>query len=132
MLIADSSVWIDYFNGVPSPEADLLDTHVRQATVGIGDLIAAEVLQGVMNNREFERIRRLFGQIDRIQISDHELAVKAARNYRHLRALGITVRKTIDTLIATRCIQDGHVLLFCVRDFQPFVEHLGLVSALEQ
>jgi predicted nucleic acid-binding protein len=130
MLLADSSVWIDFFNGVQSPESLVLEANVRVGTVYMGDLIAVEVLQGIDKDREFERIRRLFLQMEQIQISDGVLAVEAARNYRRLRALGITVRKTIDTLIATRCIIDGHALLFSDRDYQPFVDHLGLVSAM--
>ncbi len=131
MLLADSSVWIDFFNGVQSPKAMFLEMNLRQATVCLGDLIATEVLQGISSDREFARVSRLFAQMNQIQISDASVAFEAARNFRRLRARGITVRKTIDTLIATRCIRDGHALLFSDRDFQPFVDHLGLVSAMD-
>ena len=99
-------------------------------SVATADLVIAEVLQGIDKNSEFARVLRLFRELDLIVISDEAIAIEAARNFRRLRALGITIRKTIDTLIATRCIQDGHMLLYSDRDFDPFVEHLGLESAL--
>ena len=108
----------------------MLAVLLAEGSVATGDLVIAEVLQGIDKNREFERVRRLFAELDLIIISDETIAVEAARNFRRLRSLGITIRGTIDTLIATRCIQDGHMLLFSDRDFDPFVEHLGLESAL--
>ena len=89
----------------------------------------AEVLQGFDGEKEFERALELLETLDRIDIAGHDVAVQAARNFRSLRAKGVTVRKTIDTLIATRCIEDGLPLLFSDRDFDPFVEYLGLVDA---
>lgn len=129
MLLADSSVWIDFFNGVERPETQILESRIPTGGVWLGDLIAAEVLQGIDSDREFERVRELFATVPALTICDTAIAVQAARNFRQLRSMGITIRKTIDTLIATRCIVDGYPLLYSDRDFQPFVDHLGLASA---
>ncbi len=126
MILVDSSVWIDYFRGVVTPQTDRLDTLLGQEPVAIGDLMLTEVLQGFTNDRDFETALAMLGALEVIEIGGREVAVQAARNYRALRARGITVRKTIDTLIATRCITDGVALLYSDRDFDPFVEHLGL------
>lgn len=130
MILVDSSVWIDYFRGVVTPQTDRLDALLGQEPVAIGDLMLAEVLQGFGKGRDFERALALLGVLDVVEIGGREVAVQAARNYRALRALGITVRKTIDTLIATRCIMDGLPLLYSDRDFEPFVERLGLIGAV--
>ena len=129
MLLADSSVWIDFFNGVERPETHILESKIPTGGIWLGDLIAAEVLQGIDSEPEFERVTELFTTVPQLTICDAAIAVQAARNFRQLRSMGITIRKTIDTLIATRCIVDGYALLFSDRDFQPFVDHLGLASA---
>ena len=128
MILVDSSVWIDYFGGVATPQTDRLDALLGTEPVAIGDLMLAEVLQGFTKDRDFETALAMLGALDVIEIGGREVAVQAARNYRALRAAGITVRKTIDTLIATRCIMDGLPLLFSDRYFEPFVERLGLVA----
>jgi predicted nucleic acid-binding protein len=92
----------------------------------IGDLILTEVLQGFLKEADFNRAKRLLTTLDVIEIGGQAIAVQAARNFRILRSKGITVRKTIDTLIATRCIESGYRLLYSDRDFDPFVTHLGL------
>ena len=130
MILVDSSVWIDYFRGIATPQADRLDSLLGREPLLVGDLILAEILQGISADREFDRVRRLLLTMDVIIIGGAEVAIDAARHFRHLRSLGITVRKTIDTLIATRCIRDGHALLFSDRDFDPFVAHLGLRTAM--
>lgn len=130
MILVDSSVWIDYFRGTASAETDRLDDLLGREPVLIGDLILAEVLQGFTAERDFDRALRMLGALDCVDLGGRDIAVQAARNFRHLRAKGITVRKTIDTIIATRCIERDLALLFSDRDFQPFVDHLGLVSAL--
>ncbi|ATE60093.1 type II toxin-antitoxin system VapC family toxin [Thauera sinica] len=131
MILVDSSVWIDYFRGVLSPETDRLDSLLGQELLITGDLIVAEVLQGFQPESEFNTAKRLMtGNLAVVSLVGPEIAVQAARNYRALRANGITVRKTIDTLIATYCIENGHSLLFSDRDFNPFVDYLGLRSAL--
>lgn len=130
MILVDSSVWIDWFRDAPTAEVDRLDRLIGHRHLAIGDLILTEVLQGTANEREFERVRGFLIEFPVVEISGRDIAVEAARNFQRLRARGITVRKTIDTLIATRCIRDDHQLLFRDRDFVPFVEHLGLASAL--
>ena len=95
-----------------------------------GDIILAEVLQGFTSDRDFNVGLRLMGSLDQIDIGGRDIAIQAARNFRTLRGKGATIRKTIDTLIATRCIEDGLALLYSDRDFDPFVEHLGLSSAM--
>lgn len=126
MILVDSSVWIDFFRGKASPEADRLDALLGNEPLLIGDLILTEVLQGFTSDRDFNQAHRLLGSLDLIEVGGREIALQAARNFRTLRSLGVTVRKTIDTLIATRCIESGIALLHADRDFDPFQEHLGL------
>ena len=128
MILVDSSVWIDFFRGRPSRETDILDELLGQEPLLIGDLVLAEVLQGFSADRDFKHAYRLLGSLELIEIGGREIALQAARNFRSLRGRGITVRKTIDTLIATRCIEAGINLLHDDRDFDPFTEHLGLNS----
>lgn len=128
MILVDSSVWIDFFRGRPSRETDILDELLGQEPLLIGDLVLAEVLQGFSADRDFKHAYRLLASLELIEIGGREIALQAARNFRSLRARGITVRKTIDTLIATRCIEAGINLLHDDRDFDPFTEHLGLNS----
>jgi predicted nucleic acid-binding protein len=130
VILVDSSVWIDYFRGVPTRESDRLDALLGSDQLAIGDLMLAEVLQGFASDRDFERALGLLRSLALIEIAGEAIAVQAARNYRVLRSRGVTVRKTIDTLIATRCIADGHALLYSDRDFDPFVRHLSLIDAL--
>lgn len=130
MILVDSSVWIDYFRGLDTPQVERLDTALGFEPVAIGDLMLTEVLQGFTADRDFEQALRLLGTLDHVEIAGHDIAVLAARHFRALRAQGVTVRKTIDTLIATRCIKDRRPLLYSDRDFDPFVEHLGLIDAM--
>lgn len=131
MILVDSSVWIDYFRGASTPQSDRLDQLLGVEPLAIGDLILTEVLQGFTRQREFDQALALLGSLTSVEIGGQDVAVQAARNFRALRALGVTARKTIDTLIATRCIVSGYPLLFSDRDFEPFVEHLGLVSGMQ-
>ena len=126
MILVDSSVWIDYFNGVATPQADKLDGLLGREPLAIGDLILTEVLQGFHDDRDFVKARRLLSSLKIVQIGGPEIAIVAAQNFRYLRKRGVTVRKTIDTMIATRCIESGYDLLHSDRDFAPFVQHLGL------
>lgn len=128
MILVDSSVWIDYFRGTVTPQTEQLDALLGREPIAIGDLILTEVLQGFTSNQDFNRARTLLATLEPVELAGHDMAIQAARNYRTLRALGVTVRKTIDTLIATRCIEDGYTLLHSDRDFEPFVTHLGLQS----
>jgi predicted nucleic acid-binding protein len=130
VILVDSSVWIDYFRGTVTPESDRLDRLLGNERLAVGDIVLAEVLQGFAIGRDFNHALRLMTTLICIDIVGQDIAIQAARNFQLLRAQGITVRKTIDTLIATRCIADGLALLYCDRDFDPFVSHLGLVSAM--
>jgi hypothetical protein len=130
VILVDSSVWIDYFKGVQTPQADRLDDLLGVELLSTGDVVLTEVLQGFDSERDFNEALRLLTSVPAVDIGGRDIAVQAARNFRRLRARGVTVRKTIDTLIATRCIQSGYSLLYSDRDFDPFVEHLGLSSAL--
>ena len=126
MILVDSSVWIDYFRGAASAQADRLDELLGTEPLAVGDLILAEVLQGFRTDREFNEARRLMSVLELVNIGGLDVAIEAARNHRKLRELGVTVRKTIDTLIATRCIVDGLQLLHSDRDFDALEQHLGL------
>ena len=126
MILVDSSVWIDYLRGTASPQAEKLDTLLGTVPLAIGDLILTEVLQGCATDREFNAVKRTLSSLHTVNLGGLELAIEAAKNFRKLRALGFTVRKTIDTVIATRCIMDGMELLHSDRDFDPFEKHLGL------
>ena len=132
MILVDSSVWIDYFRSADTPQVALLDSFFGRSPLAVGDLIAAEVLQGVRDEREFRLVKKTLEAFEHIDLVGYDIAVKASENYRVLRAMGITVRKTIDTLIATRCIQDGLTLLHADKDFVPFSEHLGLKVAYSE
>ena len=129
MIVVDSSVWIDFFNGVSTPEVDRLDALLGVTPLAIGDLILVEVMQGFRNERDVATARQLFLSLALLPLLEGSNPWKAADNYRQLRRKGITVRKTIDGIIATACIEANLPLLFSDRDFQPYVEHLGLVAA---
>ncbi len=126
MILVDSSVWIDYFRGKATPQTDCLDYLLDTLPLATGDLILTEVLQGFGSDRQFDDARRLIGALHMVVLGGSEIVIEAARNYRRLRKLGVTARKTIDTVIATRCIVDGLQLLHSDRDFDPFEQHLGL------
>jgi len=130
VILVDSSVWIDYFRGVTSPQTDRLDALLGAEPLATGDLNLTEVLQGFANERDYQQAQTLLTSLVVIEIAGQAIALQAARNFRKLRALGVTVRKTIDTLIATRCIESRLPLLYSDKDFDPFVQHLGLKSAL--
>lgn len=130
MILVDSSVWIDHFRGAPTAEANGLDEPLGREPLATADVVLTEVLQGFSSDRDFNQALPLLTSLTLVQIDGEGVAIQAARNVRALRARGVTVRKTIDTLIATRCIQDGHPLLYSDRDFDPFVTHLGLQSAM--
>jgi hypothetical protein len=126
MILVDSSIWIDYFRGAATAGAEALDALLGRELLAVGDLILAEVLQGFRSDADFNAARRLMTSLELVELGGHDLAIEAARNFRRLRERGVTVRKTIDTMIATRCIESDLVLLHADRDFDPFVEYLGL------
>ena len=129
MILVDSSVWIDFFNGRYSRETDLLALLLRRRTLLTGDLILAEVLQGFRQKREMVQARRALLSLPYADIVGQEVALASAANYRLLRQHGVTARKTVDVIIATFCIRNGHVLLHAYRDFEPMSQHLGLRTA---
>ncbi|MBK7001740.1 MAG: PIN domain nuclease [Rhodoferax sp.] len=130
MILVDSSVWIDYFRGTQTAQTEKLDDLLRSEPIAVGDLILTEVLQGFGSERDFNEAKRLLTTLQVVELGGQDVAIQAARNFRILRGQGITVRKTIDTLIATWCIENGFPLLYSDRDFDPFVQHLGLRCAL--
>ena len=126
MILVDSSVWIDFFRGNDTPQVDRLDALFALERIGVGDLILTEVLQGFRTTREFNQARKTLDAFEFVELGGADIALQAAKNFRVLRAMGITVRKTIDTIIATKCIESGYSLLHADRDFEPFASHLGL------
>ena len=126
MILVDSSVWIDYLRGTGSWQTDALDAALGGGELIIGDLILAEVLQGFSFEKDYRNALELFDTLELINLGGKPVALEAAKNFRKLRSLGFTVRKTIDTIIATRCIMSGFELLHSDRDFEPFEKHLGL------
>lgn len=126
MTIIDSSVWIDYFNGKITRESELLDQLLGTTSLGIGDIILTEVLQGFSNDADFNMAKALLETLSFFNFGGKDIAVKSANNYRYLRKKGITIRKTIDVIIATACLEHDFSLLYSDRDFDPFVTHLGL------
>ena len=132
MILVDSSVWIDYFRGTRAEEADRLDALLGEESLIVGDIILAEVLQGFRNEADFNTALGLFATLPAVDLVGRQVAIEAARNFRRLRAHGVTVRKTIVTLIATWCILNDMPLLYSDRDFDPFVAFLGLRSAMKE
>jgi predicted nucleic acid-binding protein len=126
VILVDSSVWIDLFNGIDNHGVLIVRENVGRGTLIVGDLMLAEVLQGFRTEREAVLATEALEAFTQVAIVDASIAKRAAEHYRHLRRLGVTIRKTIDLLIATRCIDKGWLLLHNDRDFEPLREHLGL------
>ena len=126
MIFVDSSVWIDFFNGRRTRETDLLYDLLGCEPILIGDIVLAEVLHGFREDRDFRVASELLHHLEIARVLDARLALKSARDLRSLRKRGITVGKTIDSIIATFCFDGGHDLLLAVRDFDPVEHHLGL------
>ena len=126
MIIVDTTVWVDYLRGTRTPHADWLETQLTRERLGLTDLILCEVLQGITTDSQFDAVQEQLMELEVIETGTVELAIEAALNYRRLRAAGRTVRKTIDCLIATYCLLEGHALLHNDRDYDPFEEVLGL------
>ena len=127
MLVVDSTVWIDYFNSAETPQAGFLNRVLDKVPILVGDLILAEVLQGFRQDVDFETARRLLTRFTQAQMVSPALAVQSARNFRLLRQKGVTVRKTMDSLIATYCIANNLELLHSDSDFDGYEKHLGLL-----
>ena len=131
MIFVDSSVWVDYFNGTQSAETDCLDSLLGKEPVGLGDVVLLEVLQGFRSDQDYKIAKDLLTALTVFTLGGQEMAIKSADNFRLLRKKGITVRKTIDVLIATFCISKNLPLLHSDKDFESFHQHLKLDNALE-
>lgn len=126
MILIDTSVWVDYFNGIVNAHTDWLDSALGSEPIIMGDLIITEVLQGFQNDRDFQTVKSLFENIPFMEMVGRELAIESANHYRFLRRKGVTVRKTIDVMIGTFCIHHGIALLHNDRDFEPMEKYLKL------
>lgn len=126
MILVDSSVWIDFFNGVDSPPAEKLDQLLGHEMIVTGDLIIVEVLQGFQSDDHFHQARKVLEELPFFNLCNTDLSVSAAENYRALRKKGVTVRKTIDVIIGTFCIENRIHLLHHDRDFNSLEAYLGL------
>jgi predicted nucleic acid-binding protein len=128
VLVVDSSVWIDYFNGAPNPARNtlrkLLDA--GELRIVVPDLVMFEVLRGFRHERDFRQARLLFAALDVEEAGGEDLALAAAQHFRSLRAHGVTVRSAVDVLVATFCIERDYALLHRDRDFDAFENYRGL------
>lgn len=129
MILIDTSVWVDFFNGKATDQTEKLDYYLSSTVIIAGDLILAEVLQGFRSDKDYRIAKSLLTELEQVQLCNTHLAIKSAENYRTLRKQGITIRKTIDCLIATYCIETKTPLLFSDRDFDPWVRNLQLKDA---
>ena len=126
MVLVDTSVWVDYFNGLETPRTERLDQLLGSGRLLTGDLILTELLQGFARDADYRTARRLLLELPCAELVGRDNALRAADYYRRLRKRGVTVRKTLDVLIGTYCIQHGHELLHSDRDFDSMQGHLGL------
>lgn len=126
MILADTSAWIDYFRGTSAPHTDLLDFELARSRIVTGDLIIAEFLQGFREDREYLEAKQIMDSLEYRDLVGREIALAASQNYRILRKNGITIRKTIDVILATYCIENDIELIHNDRDFDPMEETLGL------
>jgi len=132
MVLADTSVWIDYFNGVSTWQTERLDLLLDTEPVALGDLILTEVLRGFRNDTHFRKAQAFLADLPFYELGGYAVCLQAARNYRALRAQGRTVHKTIDVIIATACIKWDFELLHSDRDFDVLQKILGLQVVLER
>ena len=132
MILVDTSVWIDYFNGRENIETNTLDAALADGVVAIGDLILLEILQGFRNDEDYKNARKTLATLDQYEMFGHTMVTKCADNYRALRKKGISIRKTTDIIIASFCIDNQIPLLFSDRDFIPFVKYLNLASVMDR
>jgi len=130
LIFVDSSVWVDFFNGTVSAETNFLDSILGKEPVGLVDLVLIEVLQGFRQERDYKIAKELLTSLSVFTLGGEEIAIKSADNFRLLRKRGVTVRKTIDVLIATFCIGNNLPLLYSDKDFEPFHRHLKLRNAI--
>lgn len=132
MVIADTSVWVDFLRGTPAAHCNRMASLLEEQTLALCDRVLQEVLQGVRGERDFRRVSARLLALPCFNLGGHVLALAAARNYRRMRRLGVTPRSATDVLIATFCVEEGHELLHNDRDFDFMAKHLGLkVAAIE-
>ena len=132
MILVDTSIWIDYFNGIENKETNILDIALIDGTVAIGDMIVMETLQGFRSDQDYNKAKKSLATLEQYEMFGQSMVIKCADNYRALRKRGITIRKTADVIIASFCIDKKIPLLFSDRDFMPFVKHLNLLSVLNE
>ena len=132
MILVDTSVWIDYFNGFENDETDILDQALGNNVVAVGDLIVLEILQGFRSDKDYKTAKKYLSSLRQFGMLSPELAIKAAENYRKLRKQGMTIRKTTDVIIATFCIENSLPLLYTDKDFIPFTKKLKLRSVSQK
>lgn len=126
MIMADTSVWIDYFNGQENPGTQKLDDFLKTDLIVTGDIILAEILQGFRKDGDFKKAKSALDVLECYTLAGKEIAIKSAENFRFLRKKGITIRKTTDLIIGTFCIENDIPLLYSDRDFDPLQDFLGL------
>jgi len=126
MILADTSAWIDYLRGISAPHTDLLDLELARSRIVTGDLIIAEFLQGFREDKEYQEAKQIMESLEYRDLVGREIAIAASQNYRILRRSGITVRKIIDVILATYCIENDLELIHNDRDFDPMEDKLGL------
>ncbi len=126
MIFLDSTILIDYFNGANTRQVEILESILGKEFIAIGDYVLTEVLQGFKSDNDFQTAKNTLLLFPCFEIGGKAIAIQSAKNYRYLRKKGITIRKTIDTMIATFCIENNLTLLHNDRDFDPFATHLNL------
>jgi predicted nucleic acid-binding protein len=129
VIVVDSSVWIDFLNGRKAPHVERLRAVLGNEEIVVGDLMLCEVLQGLASERAAGQVKALLRRFEIVPMAGDSIAVAAARNFRLLRKRGITVRKTLDLLIGTWCIENRRPLLHNDSDFRPMARYLGLLEA---
>jgi predicted nucleic acid-binding protein len=126
MIVVDTSAWIDYFRGIIVPHTEILDAELQKNMIITGDLIIVELLQGFKTKRAYERAKKLIERLEYRDLAGRAIALKSAENFRLLRSKGVTVRKTIEVIIATFCVENGFQIIHNDRDFDPMEKYLGL------
>ena len=126
MIVVDTSVWIAAFRGITTPQSMRLKTIPKAKNIVLGDIVLLEILQGAQDDGNAANLQKRLAAFRVVPMLSPGIAVKAAENFRRLRAKGITIRKTADLIIGTYCMEHGHSLLHADRDFDPMAEHLGL------
>jgi predicted nucleic acid-binding protein len=132
VIVVDTSVWIDYFNGKENKITNTLDLALNDGIVVIGDIILLEILQGFRSDKDYNSARNALSSLEQYQMFGHDMVSKCSHNYRYLRKKGMTIRKTTDVIIASFCIENEIPLLFTDRDFIPFVDYLNLTPVIDE